>query len=93
MAVFDIISLVINIVGFWLFVVLLLPQMLALRKTEDDLSLRDDDIVVAVMGPTGAGKSTWISMMTDANVRTSSSLSSCKCSSILIYNSLLITNT
>jgi GTP-binding protein EngB required for normal cell division len=42
-----------------------------------DISLSDDDIVIALMGVTGSGKSTFISLLAEQSVRIGHSLNSC----------------
>ncbi|KAK3299251.1 P-loop containing nucleoside triphosphate hydrolase protein [Chaetomium fimeti] len=46
-------------------------------ETRDVISLSDDDIVIALMGVTGSGKSTFISLLAEQSVRIGHSLNSC----------------
>ncbi|KAK4155080.1 hypothetical protein C8A00DRAFT_13861 [Chaetomidium leptoderma] len=46
-------------------------------ETKDVVSLSDDDIVIALMGVTGSGKSTFISLLAEQSIRIGHSLNSC----------------
>lgn len=57
------------------------PGFLSDFAYRDGLKERDTDIHIAIMGQTGAGKSTFISLLADPDqtVETSESLKSCRC--------------
>ncbi|MCJ1255261.1 hypothetical protein MMC24_003077 [Lignoscripta atroalba] len=56
-------------------------------ETKDALTLSDNDIVIAVMGVTGSGKSSFISSLTNGKAAVGHSLESCT-SEVGIYNYL-----
>ncbi|KAM0446062.1 hypothetical protein ACHAO4_009507 [Trichoderma viride] len=64
------------------------PNLMALKSSEklrDDLESSEDAVVIALMGGTGAGKSTFISLLTDEDVGIGHDLQSCT-TKVGVYN-------